>query len=87
MRGHQCRGNYARAFCKDPDATLDNLREAVNMLEDLIPTARRVLGGAHSIVLNIEKVLRASRAAVRAREASLSRETLSGRAISLMNEL
>ena len=32
---------------QDPSATLDDLREAVNTLEELERTARRVLGGAH----------------------------------------
>ena len=52
----------------DPDATLDDLREAVAMLEETERTARRVFGGAHPLVLDIEDELRDARAALRARE-------------------
>ena len=37
---------YAGALFQDPDATLDDLREAVTMLEDVERTTRRVFGGA-----------------------------------------
>ena len=50
-----------RALCEDPAKTLDDLREAVSMLEEIEPTARRVLGGAHPIVEDIERRLPASR--------------------------
>ena len=53
---------------RDPDATLDDLREAVSTLEETERIARRVLGGAHPLTLNIEVALRQSRAALRARE-------------------
>ena len=56
-------------------------------LEDTERIGRRVLGGAHPEVVLLEQDLRRSRAELRAREASLSPETLSERAISLMNEL
>ena len=49
-------------------ATLDDLRESVATLEDLTPTARRVLGGAHPVTTGIEKDLRNARAALGARE-------------------
>ena len=45
-----------------------DLREAVNTLEEVAPTARRVLGGAHPLTKEIEEHLRQSRAALRARE-------------------
>ena len=61
--------NYARALCNDPDATLDDMPEAVTMLEDTAPTARRVLGGAHPLTADIERYLRLARDALRAREA------------------
>ena len=32
------------ALYEDPDATLDDLREAVTTLEEIEPTARRVFG-------------------------------------------
>ena len=59
---------YARALYKDPDATLDDLREAVTTLEETARTARRVLGGAHPVTTGIEGALRDARAALRARE-------------------
>ena len=61
--------NYARALCLDTAATLDDLREALRLLEDLAPTARRVLGSAHPVAAGIERDLRESRAALRARDA------------------
>jgi len=65
----QLRWSYADALCKDPSATLDDLREAVTTFEDTTPIARRVLGGQHPFVTGIEGDLRAARAALRAREA------------------
>ena len=64
------RDYYAVALYKDPNATLDHLREAVTTLEDLERDARRVLGGAHPITTGIEGDLREARlgAALRARE-------------------
>ena len=52
---------YARALYYDPDATLDDLREAVATLED----TERI---AHPITKGIENELRDARAALRARE-------------------
>ena len=47
----------------DNDAsTLDDLREAVTTLEELAPTARRVLGGAHLFTTTIVKYLQKARA-------------------------
>ena len=68
------RWNYAKALCLehldsvDPGATLDDLREAVTTLEDTERIARRVLGGAHPITMQIERHLQKARAALRARE-------------------
>ena len=60
------RRNYADALYKDAGATLDDLHEAVNTLEATERTARRVLGGALPITLNIEGELQAARAALHA---------------------
>ena len=60
--------NYARALCEDPAATLDDLREAVTTLEDVGRIARRVLGGAHPLTTGMERDLKTSQAALRARE-------------------
>ena len=64
------RSIYASAVIRDPDATLDDLREAVTTLDEIEPTARRVLGGAHPTTEGIEQSLRIARAALRAREES-----------------
>ena len=57
------------ALCNNPGATLDDLRESMEMFEDLERTARRVLGGAHPLTKGIEIALRRmrARAALRAR--------------------
>jgi tetratricopeptide (TPR) repeat protein len=62
------RASYARAMYEDTGATLDDLREAVETLEDAERTARRVLGGAHPLTVGIEQQLRKLRAALAARE-------------------
>ena len=56
------------ALYDDPGATLHDLREAVTTLEDMERIARRVLGGAHPLVVGIEGTLRAAQATLRARE-------------------
>ena len=61
---------FAEARYLIPDATLDDLREAVATLEEIEQTARRVLGGAHPLVRSLEGSMRLSREAHRAREAS-----------------
>ena len=69
---HECtlrmRWSYARALYLDDAATLADLREAVTSLEDTERTARRVLGGAHPLLVSIERDVKSSRAALRARE-------------------
>ena len=59
---------YASALYLDSDATLDDLCEAVNTIEDLNRTARRVYGDAHPLMGGIEHELQQARAALRARE-------------------
>ena len=61
------RWSYARALYHDDDATLDDVREAVATLEEIEPTARRVFGGAHPIVGEMEGNLRHARVALCAR--------------------
>ena len=55
------RWTYAETLYKDDSASLDDLREAVTMLEDTTRTARRVLGGAHPTTRGIETVLQKTR--------------------------
>jgi len=64
------RGCYAEAFYRDPDATLDDLREAVMTLEDAEPRAQRVFGSAHPLVEGIGISLRTARETLAARETS-----------------
>ena len=56
------------ALYLDEGATLDDTIESVNTLEELERTARRVLGGAHPLVVGIEDDLQEARAALAARE-------------------
>ena len=48
-------------------ATFDDLREAVTSLEEIAQTARRVLGGAHPLTVDIEDELQDARDALYAR--------------------
>ena len=59
---------YALTLFEDTDATLDDVREAVETLEETERIARRVLGGAHPLTAGMEKSLRAARASIAARE-------------------
>ena len=62
------RSLYVQTLCRDPNATLDDLREALTTLEDMERIARRVFGGAHPVTKGVELDLRNARAALRARE-------------------
>ena len=66
------RRNYAITLCRVDGATLDDVREAVNTLEETERTARRVLGGAHPDAAVFEKSLQNARAALRACETQSS---------------
>ena len=59
---------YVTALGLDTGATLDDVREAVTMLEESERTARRVLGSAHPLTTGFESNLRKARAALRARK-------------------
>jgi len=60
------RWTCARALYFNPDATLDDLREAESMLKEVARIARRVLGGAHPLTLAFEQDLQNARADLRA---------------------
>jgi tetratricopeptide (TPR) repeat protein len=62
------RWSYAVALRRDDSATLEDLREAVTMLEDVERIARRVLGGAHPFTVGVEKSLRNARTVLAARD-------------------
>jgi tetratricopeptide (TPR) repeat protein len=61
---------YAVSLFENDGATLDDLREAVTTLEDTARTARRVLGGAHPVVVDIERHLRKALVLLRASASS-----------------
>ena len=63
------RSLYADALHLDPDATLNDVRESVTMLEDTARIARRVFGRAHPLTVQIiMNSLQHAQAALRARE-------------------
>ena len=62
------RSLYADALHLDPDATLNDVREAVTTIEDTERIARRVLGRAHPLTVQIMNSLQHARLALRARE-------------------
>lgn len=62
------RGIYGEALYDDPTATLEDLREAVETLEETERIARRVFGGANPTTGAIVDALRVARAALNARE-------------------
>ena len=66
------RSLYADALHMDPAATLDDLREAVTTLEDVVQTTRRVFGGQHPFTWAFGEELQFARAALRLRETSRS---------------
>ena len=72
------RRNYAMMLYRDDGSTISDLHEAVETLEDLELTARRVLGISHPLVERIGEGLRESRAVLRAREALLAKYLLYG---------
>jgi hypothetical protein len=59
---------YAGALYKDPAATLEDLREAVTILEDMGRITHNVFGRSHRNAVGIERKLRHARAALAARE-------------------
>ena len=77
-------GCYGQALYRDPDATLDGLREAVTTLEETERTARRVLGGGHPITGGIERILQNARAVLAAREGDPSARTMLCEALKAM---
>ena len=57
---------YAHSLYRDAGATLDDLREAVTTLEEAERTARRVLGGAHPLTMDLKLGLRNAQVVLRA---------------------
>ena len=56
---------HAETLYKNPAATLDDLREAVTILEDMERTARRNYGTAHPMTRTTGEQLRYARDALR----------------------
>jgi len=61
---------YAVSLCRNVGATLEDLSEAVTALHETGQIARRVLGGAHPVTMEIERHLRESREELSARNVS-----------------
>ena len=59
---------YASALIRDPDATLDDLHEAVTTLDDADRIARRVFGDAHPLTSAFGRSLQNARDKLSARE-------------------
>jgi tetratricopeptide (TPR) repeat protein len=62
------RANYNVALVNANCSTLDDIREAVETLEEIVRTTRRVLGGSHPVTEDIGRCVRHSRAVLHARE-------------------
>ena len=62
------RANYALALHVDDSATIDDLREAVRILEETARISERVMGGAHPTAADIGSSLGDARAALAARD-------------------
>ena len=65
------RSLYAQSLYRDAGATLGDLREAVETIEETKRTARRVLGGSHPLISAIDGDLQDARDALRVRETSV----------------
>ena len=65
------RSLYAQSLYRDHAATLDDLRKAVETIEETKRTARRVLGGSHPLISAIDGDLQDARDALRVRETSV----------------
>ena len=63
------RMSYALALYSDDDATLNDVREAMDTFEDTARSSRRVLGSAHPTTGWVEAALRNARAELHTREA------------------
>ena len=63
---------YAVALYEDPDATLEDVREAVETLESVEPLWKRVFGEAHPETAKVQEALKRARAALAARAAASS---------------
>ena len=59
---------YAVVLYRDDSSTPDDIREAVNTLEETARTMQRVFGGEHPFTVEFERLLRDARAALAARE-------------------
>ena len=78
---------YAKTLCENNDATLNDLREAVETLEDAVRIAQRVFGKLHPGTKTVERDLRTARATLRAREMLLSSKRISKRPTTKISNL
>ena len=64
------RWNYATVLCDDPVASLDDLREAVEMLESVAPVWTRIYGESNPETPKVQVALKYAREALAARAAA-----------------
>ena len=64
----EARGSYAWVLYRDDCATVDDIREAVTILEDMERTARRNYGTAHPMTRTTGEQLQYAQETLRARE-------------------
>ena len=73
----QIRTLHARALCEDENASLDNLRQAVELLEDIDSISSRVFGARHPDTVANGGNLRYAREKLARAEAPVARRTRS----------
>ena len=76
----QIRTLHARALCEDENASLDNLRQAVELLEDIDSLSSRVFGAHHPDTVANKGNLRYAREKLARAEAPVARRTRSSKA-------
>ena len=76
----QIRTLHARALCEDENASLDNLRQAVELLEDIESISSRVLGARHPDTAANRSMLSSAREKLAQAEAPVARRTRSSKA-------
>ena len=76
----QIRTLHARTLCEDENASLDNLRQAVELLEDIDSISSRVFGARHPDTAANGSMLRYAREKLAQAEAPVARRTRSSKA-------
>ena len=74
LRFHRC---YARALYSGENAPLSDVRQAVEILEEICPMTRRIMGPSHPRTSHSERVLMEAREKLARAEAPVARRTRS----------